>query len=180
MTRPLFIGPRQSAKAFVLGVLGMLAGVFIFVFGLGCCRCAHVNAQLQATVCEIGTIMDAARQNYGMHGYSGLTTAVAIGARVIPDARVDIGGVTATNRYAGAITLVDNSARMAGTAVLSYAGVPGLQCARMVAAVQSRAREIDVQGVAVKRVDGSVDAASLGVQCATPARVKIDFIFGSR
>ena len=108
-----------------------------------------------------------------------MTTAVAVGSRVIPDSRADSGGRTATNGYGGAITLVDNSTRTAGTAVLSYADVPAAQCARIVAGLRPLVREIGVQGRAVTRPDGTIDAARLDTQCASAAGVRMAFVFGA-
>ena len=169
---------RLPVIAWVFAVACLAVGGAMVALGVGYLRCSRVNAQVQAAVSEISMIIGGARQNYGKYGYSGLTTAVAIGSRVIPEARADGGGMTATNGYAGAITLIDNSAKMAGTAILSYADVPAAQCAQIVAAVRPLTREIGVQGIVVTRPDGTIAATGLDAQCASAAGVKIDFVFG--
>lgn len=169
---------RPSVKTCAFGVACLVVCAATLEFGIGYFRCAHANAQVQSTISEISMIIGGARQSYGQYGFSGLTTAVAIGARVIPVARAASGSMTATNGYAGALTLVDNSAKIAGTAMLGYTKVPSAQCAQIVAAVRPLTRAIDVQGARVTHPDGTIIAATLDARCASAVDVKIDFVFG--
>ena len=119
---------RQRGNALVFSMLGLVIGGIVLALGISYYQNAQTNAQVQGTISEISAIIGGAQQNYGQYGYAGLTTAVAVGSRVIPDTRADAGGATATNSYSGAITLEDNSATTPSTAKLSYANVPASQC----------------------------------------------------
>ena len=169
-----------SARAWLAGAASLVVAAAMLTLGLGYYRCSRVNAEVQGTISEVSLIIGGARQDYGQYGYSGVTTAVAVGARVIPETRADGSGATATNGYGGAITLVDNSAKTAGTAILSYADVPAAQCAQIVDAVRPLTREIAVQGETVTRPDGRLAPARLRALCAAASGVRIDFVFGRR
>lgn len=168
------------ARGWLAVAASLALAAAMLTLGLGYYRCSRVNAEVQGTISEVSLIIGGARQDYGQYGYSGVTTAVAIGARVIPETRADGSGATATNGYGGAITLVDNSAKTAGTAILSYADVPAAQCAQIADAVRPLTREIVVQGETVTRPDGTLAAARLRALCASASGVRIDFVFGRR
>ncbi len=169
---------RQRGNALVFAMLGLVVGGIVLALGIGYYQRAQADAQSQSTVSEIGAIVGAAQQNYGQYGYAGLTTAIAVGSRVIPEIRADSSGSTATSAYSGAITLNDNSSATAGTAILSYANVPSSQCAQLVNATQGLAREITIGSSAVKPLDGVVDVAVLNAQCIGAPAVSIHWIFG--
>jgi hypothetical protein len=153
-------------------------GGIVLALGVGYYQGAQANAQVQGTISEVSAIIGGAQQNYGQYGYNGLTTAVAVGSRVIPESRADSGGTSATNSYSGPITLVDNSAATPDTARLTYANVPTAQCSQVVNGAQSLARQVAVGATDVKPLDGSVDIAKVNTQCTAAANVTIDFVFG--
>ena len=169
---------RQRGNALVFSMLGLVIGGIVLALGIGYYQNSQANAQVQGTISEISAIIGGAQQNYGQYGYSGLTTAVAVGSRVIPDTRADVGGTTATNSYSGAITLVDNSAATPSTAKLSYANVPAAQCTQLINGAQSLARRITIGTTDVKPLDGVINVASVNAQCTSAASVAIDFVFG--
>ena len=159
-------------------MLGLVIGGIVLALGIGYYQTSQANAQVQGTISEVSAIIGSAQQNYGQYGYNGLTTAVAVGSRVIPDTRADRGGTTATNSYSGAITLVDNSATTPSTAKLSYANVPASQCTQLINGAQTLARQITVGTADVKPLDGAIDIARVNAQCIAAPAVVVDFIFG--
>jgi hypothetical protein len=169
---------RQRGNALVFSMLGLVIGGIVLALGISYYQNAQTNAQVQGTISEISAIIGGAQQNYGQYGYAGLTTAVAVGSRVIPDTRADAGGATATNSYSGAITLVDNSGTTPSTAKLTYANVPASQCTQLVNGAQSLARRVTIGTTDVKPLDGAIDVARVNAQCTSGANVAIDFVFG--
>jgi hypothetical protein len=175
---PRFIARRQRGNALVFSMLSLVIGGIVLALGIGYYQTSQANAQVQSTVSEVTAIIGSAQQNYGQYGYNGLTTAVAVGSRVIPETRADAGGKTATNAYSGTITLVDNSATTPNTARLSYANVPASQCSQIIHGAQSLARQVAVAATDVKPLDGPVDIAKVTTQCIASPAATIDFIFG--
>jgi hypothetical protein len=159
-------------------MLALVIGGIVLALGISYYQNSQSNAQVQSTIGEIGSIIGAAQQNYGQYGYTGLTTAIAVGSRVIPETRADANGRTARNSYSGAITLVDNSANTADTAALTYANVPSSQCTQVINGAQGLARQITVATVDVKPLDTSIDLAKLNTQCVSASTVTIEFVFG--
>lgn len=169
---------RQRGNALVFSMLGLVIGGIVLALGISYYQSSQANAQVQGTISEISAIIGGAQQNYGQYGYSGLTTAIAVGSRVIPETRADTGGATATNSYSGAITLVDNSADTPSTAKLTYANVPATQCTQLINGAQSLARRVAIGATDVKPLDGTIDVTRLNTQCTSATSVAIDFIFG--
>jgi len=169
---------RSRGNALVFSMLGLVVAGIILAMGIGYYQSAQSNAQVQGTIGEVTAIIGAAQQNYGQYGFSGLTTAIAVGSRVIPETRADSAGKTARNSYSGSITLEDNSAATADTAKLSYGGVPASQCAQIINGSQVLARQVTVAATDVKPIDSTIDIAKLNAQCLSAATVTIDFIFG--
>jgi type II secretory pathway pseudopilin PulG len=169
---------RQRGNALVFSMLGLVIGGIVLALGISYYQTSQSNAQVQSTVSEVTTIIGNAQQNYGQYGYTGLTTPVAVGSRVIPETRADASGKSATNSYSGAITLVDNSGTTPDTAKLSYANVPASQCSQVINGAQSLARQIVVATTDVKPLDGKVDIVKVATQCTSAANVTIDFVFG--
>lgn len=159
-------------------MLGLVVGGVVLALGITYFQSSQASAQVQATVSEVGAIIGSAQQNYGPFGYSGLTTAIAVGSRVIPETRADAGGKTATNAYSGAVTLVDDSSTTPDTAKLSYVNVPAAQCSQIVNGTQALAREVLVGAVDVKPLDGSLDIGKTVFQCTSSSNVTIAFVFG--
>jgi hypothetical protein len=159
-------------------MLGLVIGGIVLALGISYYQTSQSNAQVQSTVSEVTAIIGSAQQNYGQYGYNGLTTAVAVGSRVIPETRSDASGKSATNSYSGAITLVDNSTATPDTAKLTYANVPASQCSQIINGAQSLARQIAVASTDVKALDGIIDIAKVTSQCTSAPSVTIDFVFG--
>ena len=169
---------RQRGNALVFSMLGLVIGGIVLALGINYYQSSQANAQVQGTISEISAIIGGAQQIYGQYGYSGLTTAIAVGSRVIPETRADAAGNTATNSYSGAITLVDNSADTASTAKLTYANVPATQCTQLVNGAQGLARRVSIGTTDIKPLDGVIDITKLNTQCTSASNVAIDFIFG--
>lgn len=169
---------RQRGNALVFSMLALVIGGIVLALGVGYYQSSQANAQVQSTISEIGSIIGAAQQNYGQYGYTGLTTAIAVGSRVIPETRADASGRTARNSYSGTITLVDNSANTPDTAALTYTNVPSSQCAQIINGAQTMSRQIVVGSSEVKALDASIDLARLNTQCVAASTVTINFVFG--
>ena len=67
---------------------------------------------------------------------------------------------------------------MAGTALLTYANVPQEVCVSVVNGTQALARQVNVNGVAVKPLDGVVAVGTLTAQCISAAAVPITWTLG--
>jgi hypothetical protein len=168
----------QRGNALVFAMLGLVIGGIVLALGIGYYQSSQANAQVQGTISEVSAIIGSAQQNFGQYGYNGLTTAVAVGSRVIPETRADSGGTTATNSYSGAITLVDNSGNTPSTAKLTYANVPASQCTQLINGAQLLARQVKVGTADVKPLDGSIDIVRVNTQCTAAPTVAVDFFFG--
>lgn len=180
MSRRLSLVSRravQRGNALVFSMLGLVIAGIVLALGIGYYQSSQANAQVQSTIGEIGSIIGAAQQNYGQYGYTGLTTAIAVGSRVIPETRVDANG-NARNSYSGAITLTDNSTNTPDTAALGYANVPSAQCAQIINGAQSLARQVVVGNQVVKQMDAQMDVARLNAECVAATNVTIGFVFG--
>jgi type II secretory pathway pseudopilin PulG len=168
--------PRGNALVF--SMLALVIGGIVLALGVGYYQNSQANAQVQSTISEIGAIIGSAQQNYGQYGYTGLTTAIAVGSRVIPETRADSTGRSARNSYSGQITLQDNSGNTPDTAALTYTGVPSSQCTQIINGAQSMTRQIAVGTTEVKPLDSPIDVAKVNAQCVAAASVTINFVFG--
>jgi hypothetical protein len=154
---------NQRGNALLYTLLALVVGGIGLAVGVGQYQDAERSTSVQATVAEIHAIVGGAKQNFGQYSYANLTTQVAIGSQVIPQTMV--AGAAATNRFGGAVDLVGDAA--AGTATLTYAGVPANVCTNIVNGTQALARQINVAGAAVKPLDGVVNVANLTTQCTS-------------
>ncbi len=168
----------QRGNALVFSMLALVIGGIVLALGISYYQNSQSNAQVQSTIGEVSSIIGAAQQNYGQYGYTGLTTAIAVGSRVIPETRADANGRTARNSYSGQITLVDNSGNTPDTAVLSYTNVPASQCTQIINGAQSVSRQIVVGQTEVKPLDSPIDIAKLNTQCNAASTATLDFVFG--
>jgi type II secretory pathway pseudopilin PulG len=157
-----------------MGLIGMLLSLVIggsLVAGsIVYYQQAQDSAALDKNIQDITAIIGTAQKTYGSIAYSGLTTAAAINSRVIPSTLAS-NSTTAANQWGGAVTLVDNSATTAGTALLSYASVNPAQCQAIVSATHLAARRVQVGGTDVKPLDGNLNLATLTTQCQTAATI---------
>ena len=173
-------GPRhapgsQRGNAVLFTLLAMVIGGVVVAVGISQYQDADRSASVQATVAEVNSIIGNAKQNYGQYSYVGLTTAVAVGSRVIP-ANLQATATTANNKFGGAISL--NTGTAPGAAVLEYAAVPQEVCTSIVNGTQGMAQQVSVAGTLVKATGGGVNVATLNAQCTSAAAVSINWEFG--
>lgn len=154
--------------ALVLGGIGVAVGVQQY-------QDAERSTTVQSTVAEVNAIMGAAKQNFGQYSYAGLTTAIAVGSQVIPQSMAN--GVSAINRFGQPVDLVV-TAPGAGTATLTYEGVPSNVCTSIVNGTQAPARAVTVGSSPAKPLDGFVDLAELNTGCTSGSAVTIAWTIG--
>jgi PilS N terminal len=172
---------RQSGNAILFTLLAMVIGGVVVAVGITQYQDADRAAQIQGAVAEVNSIIGNAKQNYGQYSYANLSTAVAVGSRVIPPnlAVLPAGGgggaTTALNKFRGAINLVASAT--ASSADLTYAQVPSEICTALVNGTQGLADNITVGGTAVKTPGGVVQIGTLNTSC-TAGAVDIVWTFG--
>lgn len=167
----------QQGNALVYTLLGLvIAGIGLAV-GVSQFSDGERSTSAQATISEVNTIIGNAKENYGGLNYAGVTTAGAVSGRVIPES-LHVTAATANNKYSGAITLVDNSATVPGTAVLTYQNIPREACAKLVIGTQALAVQVQVAGVDVKALAAPVNVAALNAQCSSAAVVPVAWTIG--
>ncbi len=176
---PSFPSPRarQRGNAILFTLLAMVIGGIVVSVGITQYQDADRAASVQSTVAEVNTIIGNAKQNYGQYAYTGLTTAVAVGSRVIPEG-LQVTPATANNKFGGAINLVDNGAATQGTALLTYAAVPRDICTSVVNGTHGLARQVIVAGADVKVLDGAVNVVAMNTQCTSGPAVIVAWVLG--
>ena len=178
MNRTQTLGRRkQAGNALVYSLLGLVIGgiglaVAVTQFGDG-----ERATSVQATIGEVNAIIGNVKENYGQYNYAGLSTAVAVSGRVIPDT-LHTSTTAANNKYGGAINLVDNNAAVAGTALLSYASIPREICAKLINGTQGMASRVQVGGVDVKALNGQVNVTAMNAQCSASSTVTVNWTVG--
>ena len=166
----------QRGNAVLFTLLAMVIGGVVVAVGVAQYQDADRSATVQATVAEVNSIIGNAKQNYGQYSYKGLSTEVAVGSRVIPE-NLKVSDTKANNKFGGAIDLVVSTGT-AGTALLTYAGVPRELCNSIVNGTQGMAQVIKVGTTSVKSVGSPVDAATLNTRCTANATVDVSWEFG--
>lgn len=161
----------------VFALLALVVSAVTLGFGINYYREAQRLESIQSVTTEVTQIIGAAQATDGTLGYTGLTTATAVGGGTIPRHRAT-GPATAVNRFSGAITLVENNAATVGTALLSYANVPQDQCKDIVMGTHALARQVQVASSDVKPLDGTLSVATLNAQCLTGSAVTIAWVLG--
>jgi hypothetical protein len=168
----------QRGNAILFTLLAMVIGGIVVAVGITQYQDADRAAQVQSTVTEVNSIIGNTKQNYGQYSYVGLTTAVAVGSRVIPPSlAVATAAGTASNKFGGAITL-DASTTVAAGANLAYAAVPADICTALVNGTQGLADTVQVGAQPIKTAGGPVDVAGLNTGCTSGPNVTITWTFG--
>lgn len=168
---------QQKGNAVLFGLLGLVIGGIVIAVGINQYQEAERSAAIQETVGQINTIVGNVKQNYGQYAYAGLTTAMAVGSQVIPQS-THTGAATAENKHGGAITLVDNAANLAATALLTYNAIPSSQCTAIVNGIQALGRQVLVNGNIVKPTDGQVNLVDLNTNCIANPTANIGLVIG--
>jgi PilS N terminal len=117
------------------------------------------------------------KRNFSQTNYIGVTSQVVAQQALFGTMR-NSDGVSATNRWGGAVTVVDNNATSPGTALLASAGVPQDDCSRFVNGIASQLRQVTVAGTVVKPLDGQLNPATVGTQCQSSGVVAVAGLVG--
>lgn len=168
---------QQKGNALLYTLLALVLGGIGLAVGVQQYQDAERSTSVQSTVGEVNAIIGAAKQNFGQYGYAGLSTAIAVGSQVIPQGLAAPTAGTANNRFGGAVTLTETGVG-AGTATLTYVGVPSNVCTSIVNGTQALARAVTVGGAAAKPQDGVVNVAQLNTGCTSGATVTIAWVIG--
>jgi hypothetical protein len=168
---------QQRGNAILFTLLAMVIGGVVVAVGITQYQDADRAAQIQSTVAEVNSIIGNAKQNYGQYAYAGLTTAAAVGSRVIPPS-LHTGAATATNKFGGIITLAEVVGT--GTAALTYPNVPVDVCTAIINGTQGLAEQVNAGAgsAAIKSAGAAVDVAALNAACTSGAAVNIVWTFG--
>jgi prepilin-type N-terminal cleavage/methylation domain-containing protein len=139
------------------------------------------RAEINENVAAITQIISTAQARFGKTGgYTGLSTAIAVQSRLIPDNLRITGGNTAQNSYGGLITVAPVTCVQTGDCLeLQWTRTPSSQCAEIVMAVVNSVRRVHLPpNTNIKALDGALTVASLGTQCDSAANIDLVFTIG--
>jgi hypothetical protein len=169
---------RQRGNAILFTLLALVIGGVIISVGITQYQDAERSVRIQNTISEVNTMIGTAKQNFGQYGFSGLTMAVALSSRVVPQelvAKAAPGG--AQNKFGGTLTLAEVAST--GTATLTYGGVPVELCLGIVNGTQGIASVVKVGPTEIKKVGQTVDVGGLNTACnVATGLVDIAWTFG--
>jgi hypothetical protein len=167
----------QRGNAILFTLLALVIGGIVISVGITQYQDAERAVQVQSTIAEVNTIIGTAKQNYAQYGYAGLTTAIAVGSRVIPVELHDgPAAATATNKFTGPIVMATNAPN---TATLTYNAVPSALCTAIVNGTQGIVDTIVIGGTNVKGAGAPVNIGALNTACGgAAAPVIIAWTFG--
>jgi|APAra7269096613_1048513.scaffolds.fasta_scaffold00203_13 hypothetical protein len=167
---------RARGNAVLFTLLSMVIGGIVVAIGVTQYQDADRAATVQATVAEVNTIIGNVKQNYGQYSYSGLTTGIAVGSRVIPEG-LQVSETTARNKFGGTIEMRELGTGT-GTAELVYPNIPRALCSSVINGTQGLAREIRIGTTVVKEANRAVDVAALNTGCSSNAAADITWVIG--
>lgn len=163
-------------------ILGFLLAAVLGAIGIGVVYDQYSNGErgttIQAITAEVTGVVADTKANFGPYNCSGVTTAAAVSAGVIPKARANTTMTAATNIFNGAITLVDNSTSVPRTCLLTYDAVPAALCPKIVIATEGLVAAVDIGTTRVKEVNGALQIGALGTQCNAAASATIKWVVG--
>lgn len=168
---------RLRGNAVLFTLLSMVIGGIVVAVGVAQYQDADRAASVQATVAEVNSIIGNVKQNYGQYSYAGLTTAISVGSRVIPES-LQISETAARNKFGGAIDMRERTPVGSGTAELVYPNVPRAICSSVINGTQGLARQILIGTTVVKAENGVVDVAALNTGCSGAAVAEITWVIG--
>lgn len=168
---------RQSGNAVLFTLLSMVIGGIVVAVGVTQYQDADRAASIQATVAEVNTIIGNAKQNFGQYSYAGLTTAIAVGSRVIPEG-LQTSQTAARNKFGGVIEMQERAPSGSGMAELIYPNVPRAICSSLINGTQGVARQILIGTNVVKAENGPVDLAAMNNGCSSGAAADITWVLG--
>jgi hypothetical protein len=138
------------------------------------------RAEINENVANITQVISTAQARFGKTGgYAGLSTAIAVQTRLIPDNLRIAGGNTAQNSYGGLLAVAPVTCVTANDCLtLTWTRTPSSQCAEIVMAVVNSVRRVNVGAVDIKPLDGALVVATLAAQCDLTANVDLVFTIG--
>lgn len=114
----------ETLLAVAVGAVILIGSAVLYIVAVGGNQLDQAAQQLQSTASGI-------RQLYaGQPSYAGLTTNVAISARVFPPGMADTGSGTVVNPWKGAVTV--NASATPTTFDITFQRVPQDACAKLV------------------------------------------------
>jgi PilS N terminal len=168
---------RQKGNGLIFAVLG------IAMLGIGVAAALPLftnntaKAGVEASINEHIDLIADLKRNYSQTNYVGVTTAAVAQQGIFASLR-NADGVSATNRWGGAITVADNNAVLPGTSILTSTAVVRDDCARFVNGIAGSLRQISIAGTVIKPTDGIVNPVTLGAQCQSAATVLMSGVIG--
>lgn len=137
------------------------------------------RASIQDNTNAITQISADIKKKFGLNNqYAGVTTAVLVNSRTIPQ-EMRTGAGTANNTYGGAITAAVQTLTVANDGLrLTWPRVPTSECMDLVTGTQQVARRVRVAGTDVKPLDGALNQTTLSTQCESAAVVTVDYDIG--
>lgn len=177
-------GFRAPKKGFDMIQLGLVLTIGAILLGAAFLlferrtRATEI-AENTTNLTEVASQLQA---RYGKAGrYPQLTTEVAVKSGIVP-AGLRTGADTARNSYGGDITVAPTAAADCGGSnngcvTLTWSAVPNNQCNDLVSGSEAAARAITVGGVAVKALNGALDAALVADSCDNNAAATKDLVF---
>lgn len=167
---------RSRGNAVLFTLLSMVIGGIVVAIGVTQYQDADRAATVQATVAEVNAIIGNVKQNFGQYSYSGLTTGIAVGSRVIPES-LQVSQTTARNKFGGTIEMRERGAGT-GTAELVYPNIPRSLCSSVINGTQGLALEIWIGLTPVKEANRMVDLAALNTGCSSGDAADVTWVIG--
>lgn len=168
-------GEGLVSLAVALIVIAIIVGGLYSVF-----RDMNQKEATSTAVQQINQIGGSLRKNFGVHNqYGGITTAVAVQSRTVPDSLRITGTNTAQNSFGGLITFAPASLTNADdAAAMTWGNIPPANCAEIVIGSQNTARRITVGTTVVKAIDAPLVVATLTTACDVAAPLPITWDIG--
>jgi hypothetical protein len=168
---------RSAGNAVLFTLLSMVIGGIVVAVGVNQYQDADRAASVQSTVAEVNAIIGNTKQNFGQYSYTGMTTGIAVGSRVIPES-LQTSETAARNKFGGTIELRERLPAGSGTAELVYPNVPRAICSSLINGTQGLAREIMIGGTVVKSQNTQVNLAALNTGCSAADAAEITWVIG--
>ena len=167
----------QKGNGLLFSILGIALLGIVVAAALPLFSTNTAKAGVEGSINEHVDLIADLKRNFSQTNYLGVTTQVVAQQSLFGTMR-NTDGVSATNRWGGAVTVVDNNATSPGTALLSSAAVPQDDCSRFVNGIASSLRQLTIGGTVVKPLDGQINPATVGTQCQSGSTVVVAGLIG--
>ena len=173
MKKMTLLKNRKSKKGFslleLLLVMGIIAALVVAAFIVY--PKVQASQRSQAESNNIAAIQAGVKSLYSStSNYTGLSTSVAIQAKIFPDNMLNGSKNLAYSSFGGDVALASENTGPTGALgssfIITYYGVPPTECTKIMTAVAGNFYKAQVEAVIVKPVDGVLDVAETTRACS--------------